>query len=671
MKITRSLRVAGFLALRSLARGSLGVTLMTVLMLAVVFISVVFLPSLINGAVASIQTQVTDTATSDLVVTSADRSTIDDADAYLGKIRDTDGVAAATGVRRIGNQVAFEGDSDAWGVDAIDPESYADVFTTARNLVEGEWLEPGDTQGIVLGIDIAGADLTDRRGYEGSLRHVHAGDTVKITKIDGATKKFRVRGIFDNRFVLSDQGAFVTTAAADALEPVTDLAGLVEDTFAAMDKLSDSVGDAADAADEIAVGQAGLTDAARKVADGAGSLAKQAQSLDQGAGDTGSSARSVATASGKVQQGAGALHQNLAKLSRQFESLIVPTADQAAEQVADAARDAGALAAACPAQTTDPSHCADEAALAQDLAEAAKTAGTTTAQVRAVASSIDDLIDAAADLAEASAKLESAASAVADGATAVADGTGASADAAGALQNAATSVASSSARLTTSSETLAKSLAKAGHAKGVDQKEQNKLTQALKPQGGGIPAENTVTRVFVKADPGVTPAQVQAAIEPIRSDVESRSSEELTASIQDQIDTFSLINNIMRVISLIVAAITVFILTYVELTNRRRQIGIERAIGIRGTAIVLSYVLKSAISALIGIALGIAVYRLAILPFVERHPFQFPNGDVVLVAEAATTAQNVVMLVIVAVVAALVPTLGAVRMKILDAIWGR
>ncbi|MDP3890871.1 ABC transporter permease [Nocardioides sp.] len=670
MKTTRNLRVAGFLALRSLARGSLGVTLMTVLMLAVVFISVVFLPSLINGAVAGIQTQVTDTATSDLVVTSADRSTIDDADAFLGKIRDTDGVAAATGVRRIGNQVAFKGDSDAWGVDAVDPESYADVFTTATNLVEGEWLEPGDTRGIVLGIDIAGADLTDRRGYEGSLRHVHAGDTVTITMIDGATKKFNVRGIFDNRFVLSDQGAFVTMAAADALEPVTDLAGLVEDTFAAMDKLSDSVVDAADAADKMAAGQAGLTNATRKVADAAGSLAKQAQSLDQGAGDVGSSARSVATASGKVQQGAGALHQNLAKLSRQFESLIVPTADQATQQVADAARDAAALAAACPAQTTDPSHCADEAALAQDLAEAAKTTGTTTAQVRAVASSIKDLTDAAADLAEASAKLESAASAVADGATAVADGTGASADAAGSLQNAATSVASSSARLITSSERLAKSLAKAGQAKGADQKEQDKLTQALKPQGG-IPAENTVTRVFVKADPGVTPAQVQAAIEPIRSDVESRSSEELTASIQDQIDTFSLINNIMRVISLIVAAITVFILTYVELTNRRRQIGIERAIGIRGTAIVLSYVLKSAISALVGIALGIAVYRLAILPFVERHPFQFPNGDVVLVAEAATTAQNVVMLVIVAVVAALVPTLGAVRMRILDAIWGR
>jgi ABC-type lipoprotein release transport system permease subunit len=670
MNAGRNLRVSGFLAVRSLARGNLGVTLMTVLMLAVVFISVVFLPSLINGAVLNIQRQVTNTATSDLIITPVDRSSIDHAHAYLARVRESDGVAAATGVRRVGNQVAFQGDSNAWGVDAIDPESYADVFTTPGNLIEGEWLEPDDTQGIVLGIDIAGADRTDRRGYSGSLRHVHAGDTVRVTMIGGAAKRFEVRGIFDNRFVLSDQGAFVTTAAADALEPTTDLAGVVEDTFDAVDELTGSAGEAADAAAAITDGQAGLTGAARRVADAAGSLATQARSLDQGAAGVGSSARRVAGAAGEVQAGANALHRNLAKLSQQLDERVVPTADKAAQQVADAAKTAATLAAACPAQTTDPAHCADEAALAQDLADVATTTGRSAAQVKAVASSLDDLTRAAGDLAKASRQLRSAASAVADAASELTDGTGAVAGAAGSLLDAVSSVSSSSAELTTSTERLARSLHRAADVEGPSQKQQDKLTRALKPKGH-VPAEDTVTRVFVKADRGVTPQHLQNAIAPIRPDVEFRSSEELTASIQDQIDTFSLINNIMRVISLIVAAITVFILTYVELTNRRRQIGIERAIGVRGTAIVLSYVLKSAISALIGITLGLAVYRLVLLPFVERHPFQFPNGPVALVAEAATTRQNVVLLVLVAVLAAFVPTLNAVRMKILDAIWGR
>lgn len=670
MRSGRNLRVAGFLALRSLARGNLGVTLMTVLMLAVVFISVVFLPSLINGAVVNIQRQVTDTATSDVVISSAERSSIDDARAYLVQVRRSDGVAAATGVRRVGNQVAFRGDSNAWGVDAIDPDSYADVFTTPRNLLEGDWLDPGDTRGIVLGIDIAGADRTDRRGYSGSLRHVHAGDAVRVTMIGGATKRFEVRGIFDNRFVLSDQGAFITTAAADALEPTADLAGVLEDTFAALDRLTGAVGQAAEAAEAITNGQANLTVAARRTAEAAASLATQTRSLDQGAADVASSARRVAGAAGEVRAGASTVHETLVELSRQLERRVAPTADKSAKQVADAAKAAATLAAACPAQTTDPSHCADEAALADELATAARTAGRSAAQVRAVASSLDELSGAAGDLSQASSRLRTAADAVADGAADLTRGTGGVAGAASSLLDAASSAASASAELTASTTRLARSLDRAADVVLPGRKGQENLVKALKPKAD-LPGEDTVTRVFVKADPDVTPQDLQNAVAPIRSDVELRSSEELTASIQDQIDTFDLINNIMRVISLIVAAITVFILTYVELTNRRRQIGIERAIGIRGSAIVLSYVLKSAISALIGITLGLAVYRLVLLPFVERHPFQFPNGPVSLVAEAATTRQNVVLLILVAVLAAFVPTLNAVRMKILDAIWGR
>ncbi|TIC87718.1 FtsX-like permease family protein [Nocardioides sp. GY 10113] len=666
----RNLRVAGFLAIRSLARGNLGVTLMTVLMLAVVFISVVFLPSLINGAVANIQRQVTDTATADLVVTSADRDSIDDADAYLARIREADGVTAATGVRRVGNQIAFRGESDAWGVDAIDPDSYDDVFTTPGNLIEGDWLEPDDTGGIVLGIDIAGADQSDRRGYSGSLRHVHVGDRVRVTMIGGATKRFAVRGIFDNRFVLSDQGAFITTGAVDTLEPATDLAGVVEDTFDALEELTGSVGDAADAAETITDGQAGLGDAVHGVADAAGSLAARSRTLDHGTSGVGSSARQVADAAGEVRAGAKALRRNLARLSDQLDEVVVPTAVTSAQQIADAARTAAELAAACPAQTTDPTHCADEAAHAEDLADVAATAGRSAGEVTTVAASLEGLTGAAGDLAKASRQLHAAASDLADGASDLADGSGAAVGAADAVQDAALSVASSSEQLTTSTAGLAESLHRAADVEGPSQNKQDQLTGALQPKAE-VPAKDTVTRVFIRADRDVTPQYLQEAIEPIRGDVEFHSSQELTASIQDQIETFGLINNIMRLISLIVAAITVFILTYVELTNRRRQIGIERAIGIRGTAIVLSYVLKSAISALIGIGLGLAVYRLVLLPYVEQHPFEFPNGPVVLVAELATTRQNVVLLVVVAVLAALVPTLNTVRMRILDAIWGR
>lgn len=122
--------------------------------------------------------------------------------------------------------------------------------------------------------------------------------------------------------------------------------------------------------------------------------------------------------------------------------------------------------------------------------------------------------------------------------------------------------------------------------------------------------------------------------------------------------------------SLLVAAITVIIITYVDLANRRRQIGIERAIGIRSAAIVGSYVIRSVVTALAGTVLGYVLFRFVLVPIVAAHPFQFPTGPVGLVIEPQVTRLNVVVLIAVAAAAALIPAVRAVRMRILDAIWG-
>ncbi|CAN5121429.1 ABC transporter permease [soil metagenome] len=407
----RGLHVAFFLAARSIARGNAGVTVMSIAMMMVVFISVSFLPSLIAGAVTEINGQVVDTLTGDLTITSSTKTTIGDAGAYLREITGVEGVVAATGIRRVGNQIAHKGESNAWGVDAVDPGSFGEVFTTPRNLIEGDFLTAADTEGIVLGVDIAGADMTGRRAYSTSLKSVHAGDVVDVTMAGGVVHSFTVRGIYRNNFPLSDQGAYITTAAADALVSTTD-------------------------------------------------------------------------------------------------------------------------------------HTAS------------------------------------------------------------------------------------------------------------------------------IPTQDTVTRIVVKGTTSVSSAELEASLEPLRDDVQFQTPDQLAAAIQDQVETFDLINQIMRVISLLVAAITVFIVTYVDLTNRRRQIGIERAVGIRSNAIVGSYVLKSIFTAAIGTVLGNLAFTFALVPLVDRYPFIFPTGPVRLVTETAMTVQTVVILLIVAAVSALVPAIRTVSMKILDAIWG-
>lgn len=662
----RSARVAVFLAARSLTRGNASVTAMTVAMMAVVFISVVFLPSLINGAVSAIQRQVTDTTTSDLVITPDGATSIRRADGYLSALRETDGIAAAAATRRVGTQIGFDGESDAWGVDAVDPVSYAEVFTTPQNLIEGSWLTPGDRRGIVLGVDIAGADRDDLRGYAGSLKHVHTGDTVTVTLLGGDTADFVVRGIYSNSFVLSDSSAFITTQAADGLEPGPGPAESLETLLEAVGTLQDALATADQGADGIARAQRSLAAASDALAASLRQLSEQAAGLSDGASALAASASAtrdgaseLARSSAQLADGIGGLGSALGELASAAAS-----SDRLAAQNASAA---AALASSCPAQVGDPSRCAAEAELAESSARLAALVAGVRQGAEEAAGSARQLERAASGVSEAATGLNTAARQLARAAAEYADGTAGFAEATERARDAAATLAANAERAADEASRLAQGLRPVDTISRADRRALEDAVAAP----AELPGPGTATRVFAKVDPG---SSVQGALdraETLRSGVEFQTSGELTASIQDQIDTFGLINDIMRVISLMVAAITVLILTYVELTNRRRQIGIERAIGIRSGAIVASYVLKSALSALIGVGLGLIAYRAAILPFVERHPFHFPNGDVVLVADPATTRANVALLVVVAVVAALIPTVNAIRMRILDAIWGR
>lgn len=50
------------------------------------------------------------------------------------------------------------------------------------------------------------------------------------------------------------------------------------------------------------------------------------------------------------------------------------------------------------------------------------------------------------------------------------------------------------------------------------------------------------------------------------------------------------------------------------------------------------------VTALIGTALGLVVFRLILVPAVARHPFHFPNGDVTLAVVRETAQDNITIL---------------------------
>jgi putative ABC transport system permease protein len=134
--------------------------------------------------------------------------------------------------------------------------------------------------------------------------------------------------------------------------------------------------------------------------------------------------------------------------------------------------------------------------------------------------------------------------------------------------------------------------------------------------------------------------------------------------------SFKIIEVIMNVVNLLVAGITIFIITYIDVAHRKRQIGIQRAIGITPASIALSYVIRAIFYSIIALALAMLIYRFGIIPLEAHYPFHFPFGDVFLRVIPFVLIRTALMLFGVSIISALLPVHGVMRTKIIDAIWG-
>ncbi len=146
--------------------------------------------------------------------------------------------------------------------------------------------------------------------------------------------------------------------------------------------------------------------------------------------------------------------------------------------------------------------------------------------------------------------------------------------------------------------------------------------------------------------------------------------EDYAGIMRSMTDSFQAIDTILSAVNLLVAGITVFVVTYIDVTNRRRQIGIQRAIGIMPGCIAIAYLLRAAFYAAIAAILASLVFLFIIVPVEAKYPFHFPFGDVKLIIGFSTLANSFFILLCAAIVAAFLPVWIALRMKILDAIWG-
>jgi putative ABC transport system permease protein len=135
--------------------------------------------------------------------------------------------------------------------------------------------------------------------------------------------------------------------------------------------------------------------------------------------------------------------------------------------------------------------------------------------------------------------------------------------------------------------------------------------------------------------------------------------------------TFAMLGNGFSSIGLVVAAVTIFIVIFINAITRRKFIGILKGIGISGEAIEISYIFQSLFYSIIGSGVGLIVLYGGLVPLFTAHPIDFPFSDGILVAPVAGTMVRVALLVLTTVIAGYFPSRMIVRRNTLDSILGR
>jgi putative ABC transport system permease protein len=400
----KSLRVAGLLAGASIKRGNIGVILLIIIILTIISLNSLFIPGLLQGLISGANSQLRNTYSSDIIVESSTaQPLLSNVDSLINKIDAIDGVAGAAPINVIGAQFVFGTQRTDADVYSVQPDMENQVFTINKSMIEGTYLSPGDTDQIILGVQLAGASKPNLDLYARSLLTVRAGDVVNVIYGDGLQKSYTVKGIFYTEFLQTDIEAFVTQTEMEKINPLT--------------------------------------------------------------------------------------------------------------------------------------------------------------------------------------------------------------------KNAASSI-----------------------------------------------------HVKVKSDSDIP--DVINKINGIQSGFKILKWEDYAGIVRSLTDSFNIINVILNVINLLIAGITVFIVTYIDVVNRKRQIGVQRAIGITPGSITLSYLMRAVFYSVTAIVLAILLFAFVVAPLETRYPFYFPFGAVYLVIGPADILRMTVIVISVSLLASFLPVRGIMKMKIMDAIWG-
>lgn len=215
-----SVRATFFLAFKSIVKGNRWALAMIIIVMSLSFANMMLTPSIISGVTRALDQQQIDTVCGNIVLDPpASDYYLNDVSQTVEKLLQYPGVAGAA--PRLSQSALIEyrwadkesptdkGISGTWPVIGVDPASESAVTNVHSSFIAGSYLEPGDTNAIVLGVNVAGGDSSAASSFR-TLEGVSVGDSVRLTYPNGVQREYTVKGIYLTKEGQTDASAFVT-----------------------------------------------------------------------------------------------------------------------------------------------------------------------------------------------------------------------------------------------------------------------------------------------------------------------------------------------------------------------------------------------------------------------------------------------------------------------------
>lgn len=178
------------------------------------------------------------------------------------------------------------------------------------------------------------------------------------------------------------------------------------------------------------------------------------------------------------------------------------------------------------------------------------------------------------------------------------------------------------------------------------------------------------SQMLIRTRAGSDNSQVISQLKTMGINGQIRSWLEYGGGIGGVVSSFGVVASLIGGIGLLVAGVVMFIVIYISVANRKRQIGILRAIGINRVVVFISYLVQAMLYAAMGIIVGGLIFGYVIKPFFDSHPIDLPIGLVTVVINYKTVWIAVGGLLGAAILAGLIPVANITRHSIIKAIWG-